>query len=177
MQVTNSDQLAVETSNNSEKSDENEVLDGQDTDSSPNCDSNCDSVLDVSGKTLDLEYPEIRNGGGDAIESYYVYKNVFNLIPKTVGSLGKLKTLKFFANEINLFPPEFSYLAQLESVQVKISSPGLNGLPLQKLKALKELELSKVPPRSNAFLILREIAGLNLLTRLSVCHYSIRYIC
>lgn len=170
MQVANSDELVTETSNCIEKSDKDEHLEAPDTDSGPNC----DSVLDVSGKTLDLEYPEIRNGG-DEITSYYVYKNVFNLIPKTLGSLGKLKTLKFFANEINLFPSEFSYLAQLESVQVKISSPGLNGLPLQKLKALKELELSKVPPRSSAFPILREIAGLNLLTKLSVCHYSIRY--
>lgn len=171
MQVSNSDKLAPEPSNSTEKSDKNEVLEPPEPDSSPNC----DSVLDVSGKTLDLEYPEsCRKGDNDAIESYYVYKNVFNLIPKRVGSLGKLKTLKFFANEINVFPPEFSYLAQLESVQVKISAPGLNGLPLQKLKALKELELSQVPPRSSAFPILREIAGLNLLTRLSVCHYSIR---
>ncbi|KAK1391912.1 Serine/threonine-protein kinase PAK 6 [Heracleum sosnowskyi] len=162
MQVTNSDKLAPEPPNSPEKHDKDEVAD-----LSPNC----ESVLDVSGKTLDSEYPE---SGGDAIESYYVYKNVFNLIPKTVGSLGKLKTLKFFANEINLFPNEFSYLAELESVQVKISSPGLNGLALQKLKALKELELSKVP--CSAFPILREIAGLNLLTRLSVCHYSIRYL-
>lgn len=172
MQVTNSDKLDLESSNSIEKIDKNEVLEAPESDPSPNC----DSVLDVSGKTLDSEYEESRKGGGDAIESYYMYKNVFNLIPKTVGSLGKLKTLKFFANEINVFPSEFSYLAQLESVQVKISSPGLNGLPLQKLKALKELELSKVPPRSSAFPILREIAGLNLLTRLSVCHYSIRYL-
>lgn len=133
-----------------------------------------DSVIDVSGKVLDFPCTDNNGGPDDLIEGYYVYKNVFNLVPRAVGGLGKLKTLKFFANEINLFPPEFRNLAELESVQVKISAPGLTGLPLDKLKSLKELELSKAPPRPSAFHILREIAGLTLLTRLAVCHFSIR---
>uniref|UniRef100_A0A5B6ZW31 Putative ras guanine nucleotide exchange factor L n=1 Tax=Davidia involucrata TaxID=16924 RepID=A0A5B6ZW31_DAVIN len=132
-----------------------------------------DSVLDISGKSLDFS---VSNDPQDSIEGLYMYKNVFNLIPRSLGGLGQLKTLKFFANEINLFPPEFRNLVELECLQLKISSPGLTGLPLHKLKALKELELCKVPPRPSAFSILNEISRLKCLTKLSVCHFSIRYL-
>lgn len=134
---------------------------------------NVESALDVSGKVFDFQGLD---GTGDSIEGLYLYKNVFNLIPRSVGVLGRLKTLKFFANEINLFPSEFRNLVDLECLQVKISLPGLTGLPLDKLKSLKELELSKVPPRPSGFPILSEIAGLKRLTKLSVCHFSIRYL-
>ncbi|KAF8369496.1 hypothetical protein HHK36_032490 [Tetracentron sinense] len=130
-------------------------------------------AFDVSGKTLELS---LLDGSEDSVKGLYLYKNVFNLIPRSLGALKRLKTLKFFANEINLFPSESGNLVELECLQVKISSPGLSGIPLHNLKALKELELCKVPPRPSAFPILNEIAGLNCLTRLSVCHFSIRYL-
>ncbi|KAL7179623.1 hypothetical protein ACSBR1_042928 [Camellia fascicularis] len=104
-----------------------------------------------------------------------MYKNVFNLIPRWLGGLRKLKTLKFFGNEVNIFPTEFRNLVEPECLQLKITSPSLTGLPLHKLMALKELELCKVSPRPSAFPLLSEIAGLKCLTKLSVCHFSIRY--
>lgn len=131
------------------------------------------SILDVSGRNLEFSVLE---NCESTVEGLYLYKNVFNLIPQRLGELGRLKMLKFFANEINLFPPEFRNLVGLECLQVKLSSPGLNGLPLHKLRGLKELELCKVPPRPSAFPLLSEIAGLKCLTKLSVCHFSIRYL-
>ncbi|XP_015888142.1 uncharacterized protein LOC107423136 [Ziziphus jujuba] len=133
-----------------------------------------ESVLDVSGKSLDFSLME---NSDDAVKGLYIYKNVFNLIPKSVfGGLSRLRTLKFFGNEISLFPSEFRNLMGLECLQVKISSPGFGGLQLNKLKDLKELELSKVPPRPSAFPIMSDIAGLKCLTKLTVCHFSIRYL-
>lgn len=133
-----------------------------------------DSSFDISGKSLDFPLLEGVEGG---VEGLYMYKNVFNLIPKAIGALGKVKILKFFGNEVNLFPTgELRNLVELESLQVKVSLPGVSGLDLQKLKNLKELELCKVPSRPSAFPVLRDIAGLKRLTKLSVCHFSIRYL-
>lgn len=174
MQILNSDETAVvptdehdctttPTENIEEELDEN---------------SNVESAIDASGKTLDLQVLDesrISDGDNSSIEGLYVYKNTFNLIPRSVGGLVRLKTLKFFGNEVNLFPSEFGNLVNLERLQVKISLPGLTGLPLQKLKALKELELSKAPSRPSAFPLLGDIMGLERLTKLSVCHFSIRY--
>jgi hypothetical protein len=132
------------------------------------------ATLDVSGKNLEFPVPE--NPQDDAVESLYMYKNVYSLIPKTVGALVRLKTLKFFGNEINLFAPEFGNMTRLERLQMKVSSPGIGGLPLHKLKGLKELELSKGPSRPSAFPILTEIAALKCLTKLCICHFSIRFL-
>ncbi|KAF5466065.1 hypothetical protein F2P56_016022 [Juglans regia] len=132
-----------------------------------------EAVLDVSGKILEFSSLE---SSKDAVEGLYLYKNAFNLIPRSLGGLGRLRRLKFFGNEINLFPAECGNLFGLESLQVKISSTGFGGLPLRKLEGLKELELSKVPPRPSSFPIMSEIAGLKYLTKLSVCHFSIRYL-
>ncbi|KAJ8768386.1 hypothetical protein K2173_021539 [Erythroxylum novogranatense] len=130
-------------------------------------------VLDVSGRNLEFELLETTK---DSVEELYVYKNAFSLVPRSVGGLERLRTFKFFGNEVNLLPEEFGNLIGLECLQVKVSSPGLNGLALSQLKGLKELELSKVPPRPSVLTILSEIAGLKCLTRLSVCHFSIRYL-
>ncbi|KZV25945.1 ras guanine nucleotide exchange factor L [Dorcoceras hygrometricum] len=134
---------------------------------------NLGSAIDVSGKILDFPLIDV---GEDEVEEVYLYKNELNLIPRVVGKFQGLKTLKFFANEINLFPGEFKNLVELECLQVKVSVPGLSGLELSKLKNLKELELCRVPPRPSAYPVLSEIAGLKCLTRLSVCHFSIRYL-
>ncbi|KAL0376660.1 UNVERIFIED_CONTAM: Mitogen-activated protein kinase kinase kinase A [Sesamum calycinum] len=136
-------------------------------------DLNFNSVIDVSGKRLD--FPLI-NGEEGTVEEVYLYKNELDLIPRAVGRLKGLRTLKFFGNEVNLFPVEFTNLVQLECLQVKVTEPGVSGLELSKLGNLKELELSRVPPRPSSFPILSEIAGLKCLTRLSVCHFSIRYL-
>ncbi|XP_075506811.1 uncharacterized protein LOC142543443 isoform X1 [Primulina tabacum] len=131
------------------------------------------SAIDVSGKILDFPFINV---GENEVEEVFMYKNELNLIPRAVGSLQGLKTLKFFANEMSLFPREFKNLVELERLQVKVSIPGLSGFELSKLKNLKELELCRVPPRPSAYPILSEIAGLKCLTRLSVCHFSIRYL-
>ncbi|KAK6913995.1 hypothetical protein RJ641_021316 [Dillenia turbinata] len=134
-----------------------------------------DGVCDISGKNFDFSVTENSSDEAESsIQGLYLYKNAFNFLPKSLGNLRKLKTLKFFLNEINLFSPEFLNLVELECLQVKISSPGLKGLPLHKLKDLKELELSKVPSRPSSFPLLNEISGLKRLTKLSVCHFSIR---
>ncbi|KAF2284293.1 hypothetical protein GH714_020277 [Hevea brasiliensis] len=130
-------------------------------------------VLDVTGKTMEFDLLEKVD---DSVEGLYLYKNVFSFVPRSVGRLGKLRTLKFFGNELNLFPVEFGNLVGLERLQVKVSTPELNGSGLNKLRGLKELELSKAPPRLSVFTVLSEIAGLKCLTKLSVCHFSIRYI-
>ncbi|KAG5219300.1 leucine-rich repeat protein kinase family protein [Salix suchowensis] len=115
-------------------------------------------VLDVIGKSLEFDLLEKAD---DSVEGLYIYKNAFSLVPKSVGGFKKLRTLKFFGNE---------------RLQVKISSPGLNGLSFNNLEGLKELELSKVPPRPSVLTILSEISGIKCLTKLSVCHFSVRYL-
>lgn len=134
-----------------------------------------DLCLDVSGENLEysLLSPTL---SGSSVKDLYLYKNEFSLLPKWVGKLRRLKTLKFFANELNLFPNELGSLVGLECLQVKISPPGMNGLALHKLEGLKELELSKALRRPSVFPLLGEIAQLKCLTRLSVCHFSIRYV-
>lgn len=132
-----------------------------------------DSVLDVSGRNLDSNFLD---GSSSSVKGLYIFRNAFNLIPKSVGDFRELRMLKFFGNEINLFPPELKNFVGLECLQVKLSSPGLGGLSLHKLKGLKELELSKIPPKPSSFPILSEIAGLKCLTKLSVCHFSIRFL-
>ncbi|OMO54688.1 hypothetical protein CCACVL1_27662 [Corchorus capsularis] len=132
-----------------------------------------DLVLDVSGKSVEFS---ILGDSKESVDGLYLYKNVFNLIPKSVGTYGRLRNLKFFSNRINLFPAEVGSLAGLECLQVKMSSPEFNGMALSKLKGLKELELSRVPPRASVLTLLSEIAGLKCLTKLSVCYFSIRYL-
>ncbi|XWS21305.1 hypothetical protein CRYUN_Cryun30bG0044300 [Craigia yunnanensis] len=136
-----------------------------------------EKALDESGKTVELSFFDNSDDKVDSfVEGLYLYKNVFNLVPKTVSKFEKLKSLKFFGNEINLFPSEVGSLAKLESLQMKISSPGLNGVSFRGLSELKELELSKTPPRSSSLTTLTEIAGIKGLTRLTLCYFSIRYL-
>ncbi|XWS13726.1 hypothetical protein CRYUN_Cryun36dG0062600 [Craigia yunnanensis] len=132
-----------------------------------------DSVLDVSGKSVEFS---ILGDSRESVDGLYLYKNVFNLIPKSVGAFRRLRNLKFFGNEINLFPAEVGGLVGLECLQVKISSPGFNGMALSNLKGLKELELSRAPSRPSVLTLLSEIAGLKCLTKLSVCYFSIRFL-
>ncbi|RWW49792.1 hypothetical protein BHE74_00044003 [Ensete ventricosum] len=121
-----------------------------------------DAVADVSGNTWEVSLFERRPPDVSA-DGLYVYHNMFHLVPREIGRLGRLKTLKFFANEIEVLPPEAGDLVELERLQVKVSTPGIAGLPFQKLKSLRELELCKVPPRLAAFSILSDIAGLKYL--------------
>ncbi|XP_062108307.1 uncharacterized protein LOC133819151 [Humulus lupulus] len=175
MQVPNSEETSPEATKTSESPEKFKASNSNSVVCEGCSSSNVDDepVLDVSGKNIDFSIVENSN---EAVRGLYLYKNVFNLIPKEVGSLGRLRTLKFFGNEINLFPSEIGSMVGLENLQVKISSPSFGGLPLHKLKGLKELELSKVPPRPSAFPNLSEISGLSCLTKLSVCHFSIRYL-
>ncbi|KAK7827924.1 hypothetical protein CFP56_030783 [Quercus suber] len=91
MQLANSDQPASESPENSEKSETSKppkpsVVDDGDADAEDG------PVLDVSGKSFEVSTLENSN---DAVEGLYLYKNVFNLIPKSLGGLGRLKRLKF----------------------------------------------------------------------------------
>ncbi|CAN6462951.1 unnamed protein product [Victoria cruziana] len=135
-----------------------------------------EEILDVSGKKVECHLLDAPPPGGNIVSELYIYKNTFNLIPSGVERLTGLKTLKFFANEVNVFPPEMCGMTELERLHVKVTSPEFGGFELQKLKELKELELSRAPPRPSAVSILCGLANLSCLTRLSVCHFSIRYL-
>jgi len=135
MQRANSDQNAPESAENPIESEPSTPPKPALIDDDCNSNVEDEAVLDVSGKILEVSSLESSN---DDVEGLYLYKNVFNVIPKSMGGF-------FFWHII-----------------------------LRKLEGLKELELSKVPPRPSAFPILSEIAGLKCLTKLSVCHFSIR---
>nr|XP_008391011.2 uncharacterized protein LOC103453242 [Malus domestica]XP_028947697.1 uncharacterized protein LOC103453242 [Malus domestica] len=176
MQVLNSDEAAPENPKEPEQSEaeaSNPTVKEEDGGAAADGDDDDSRVVDISGKSLDFS---IRENSEDA-GALYLYKNVFNLLPKSITSHKRLRTLKFFGNEINLFSPSAAMeFESLECLQVRMSSPEFGGLPLDKLSGLKELELSKVPPRPSGFQILSEIARLKSLTKLSVCHFSIRYL-
>ncbi|XP_047333797.1 uncharacterized protein LOC124937558 [Impatiens glandulifera] len=168
----NSCETAIADSKEHDKSDKSEDASSTTLSVDDNA-ADYDSVLDISGRSLDFS---LSTEPDESISGLYMYKNVFSLIPPWLGRHESLKTLKFFANEINLFPDEFKDFDELECLQLRISSPGLNGLDLHKIKALKELELRRVPPKASAFPSLNDIAGLTFLRKLSVCHFSIRYL-
>ncbi|KAJ0981615.1 hypothetical protein J5N97_009870 [Dioscorea zingiberensis] len=135
-----------------------------------------DAVVDVSSKNWEVSLFERSPPSNGVVEGLYVFHNTFHLIPRTLGQFPKLKTLKFFANEVEVLPPEVGDLAELERLQLKLSLPGVSRISLKNLKALKELELCRAPPRPSAFSIMSEISSLKCLTKLSVCHFSIRYL-
>ncbi|KAI4311294.1 hypothetical protein MLD38_036199 [Melastoma candidum] len=137
-----------------------------------------DALIDVSGETLDYPLP---NGPSLTVsdpKGVYFYKNRVNLLPRWVNSFPKLRTFKFFANDVELLPEGFGELVGLERLQVRLSFPelGNSGLvdELGKLEGLKELELSNVVRRKSALHFFAEISRLKCLTRLTLCHFSIR---
>ncbi|KAK2647110.1 hypothetical protein Ddye_022305 [Dipteronia dyeriana] len=174
MQPINSGEATQRTPENSGKP--KLLLEGNKNDDNSSSADDDESVIDVSGRNVEFPLLERSDNFDNSVEGLYLYKNVFNLIPKSVGGFLKLKNLKFFGNEIDLFPAEIGSLVALECLQVKLSPPDVSGLALKKLKGLRELELSKVPPRQSVLTLLSEIAGLKCLTKLSVCRFSIRYL-
>lgn len=140
-----------------------------------------DGVIDVSAKEWEFplldEMGELILQNPERVRELYLYNNVFTLIPGSVSRLKGLKTLKVFSNEVNLFPLEVGGFEELEHLQVKVCSSELGALPpLEKLEALKVLELCKIPPRPSAFSLSSKISSLRSLTRLSVCHFSISFL-
>ncbi|GLJ44197.1 hypothetical protein SUGI_0922540 [Cryptomeria japonica] len=138
-----------------------------------------EGVIDVSGK--EWIFPlleEVEAEKAERVRGLYVYNNVFGVIPESVRRLKRLKTLKLFSNEVKLLPWEVGDLVELEQLHVKVcESSGLGSLPpFRNLKALKELELCKMPPRPSAFSLSTEISYLKSLTRLSVCHFAISFL-
>ncbi|XP_078429569.1 leucine-rich repeat protein kinase family protein isoform X2 [Wolffia australiana] len=132
-----------------------------------------------SGREIEmplLECSSLQGPGKGAVDGLYVFNNEFNLLPRSIWRFSQLKTLKFFGNGINVLPPEIGELRELERLQLKVSLPGFSNIPLRKLSALKELELSNVSARSSAFSTLTEITGLTSLRRLSINHLSIRFL-
>uniref|UniRef100_A0A453LS10 Uncharacterized protein n=1 Tax=Aegilops tauschii subsp. strangulata TaxID=200361 RepID=A0A453LS10_AEGTS len=132
-------------------------------------------AADVAGNTWDLapfSPPPAALRGGEL----YIYRNAYNLVPRSIGECrGGLRALKFFGNDVEVLPPEAGDLDGLQSLQLKVSAPRVSGAVLRRMRALRELELSMVPPRPSACSILVEIAGLKCLTKLTICHFSIRY--
>lgn len=131
------------------------------------------NALDISGNAWQLS--NFVSAPLDCTEEgLFVYKNTFHLLPSSIGKHQKLKTLKFFANEVEVLPPEAGELVELERVQIRVSSPRISEAPFRNLKSLKELELCKVPRRPSSLSVLSEISNLKCLTKLTVCHFSIR---
>ena len=138
---------------------------------------NGDVDVDISGKLLEIPLSEcslLHCKGEERVEGLYVYNNAFSLVPRSVWQFSRLKTLKFFGNEINILPSEVEDFLELEKLQVKVSWPEFSGIPFRKLSALKELELSNVSARSTGLSTLTAISGLTCLRKLSICHLSIR---
>ncbi|XWS24091.1 hypothetical protein CRYUN_Cryun28dG0071200 [Craigia yunnanensis] len=97
-----------------------------------------EKTRDGSGKTVEFSFFKNSDEKVDSsVEGLYLYNSVFNFIPKTVSKFGQLKILKFYGNEVNLFPSEVGTLAKLESLQMKISSPWLNDVSFCGLSELK----------------------------------------
>ncbi|KAL6894071.1 hypothetical protein ACP4OV_008169 [Aristida adscensionis] len=130
-------------------------------------------AADVAGNVWDLAAVSPPPAGGREI---YIYRNTYNLVPRSIGGGGRLRSLKFFGNDVEVLPPESQDLDGLESLQVKVSAPRVSGAPLRRMGELKELELSMVPPRPSSCSILAEVAALKCLTKLTICHFSIRYL-
>ncbi|XP_062212377.1 uncharacterized protein LOC133913285 [Phragmites australis] len=132
-------------------------------------------AADVAGNVWDLAAPLPPPPGREI----YIYRNTYNLIPRSLGGGGggALRSLKFFGNDVEVLPTEAGGgLDGLESLQVKVSAPRVSAAPLRRMRMLRELELSMVPPRPSACSILAEVAGLKCLTKLTICHFSIRYL-
>ncbi|KAJ6813668.1 uncharacterized protein M6B38_142600 [Iris pallida] len=132
-----------------------------------------ETVLDVSNKSCGLS---LFQSPPPPADSLYIYRNSFHLVPSAACRFETLRTLKFFANDTKILPPDAAGLAHLERLQVKFSRAAVAGFPLGKLESLRELEICKVPSRPSAFSMLGDIAGLKCLTKLSVCYFSIRYL-
>ncbi|XP_024529529.1 uncharacterized protein LOC9651494 isoform X2 [Selaginella moellendorffii] len=108
----------------------------------------------------------------------YVFDNVFTLLPRSLLQFTSLRVLKVFSNAARYFPDlDDDCFPQLEQLQVRASPLGLSSLlPLGKMPALKTLELHQLPLRPSASFLPAEIANLQELRRLSVCHFSISYL-
>lgn len=94
---------------------DDESLARNETDSTVTSLDDDESVVDVSGQSLELSLL----GSLDLVKGLCFFRNAFNLIPKSIGGLGGL-----------------------EYLQAKISSSGFSDdLAWDNLKGLKELEL------------------------------------
>lgn len=81
----------------------------------------------------------------NSVEGLYLYKNVFSLVPRSAGRLGKSSTSKFFGNELNFISGGIWEFSGIAAVSVIL---GLNGWASNKLRGLKELDsLSCQEPR------------------------------
>lgn len=136
-------------------------------------------VVDVSpnGHSLDsLDSFIQENSAASHVKRMYVYDNAFAVLPGSVSRFTSLRSLKIFSNEVKILPDEVGSIDLLENLHMRISPGGLGKLPpLGKLKFLKTLELHQTPLRS-VFSLPSEISGLQMLTRLAVCNFSISFL-
>lgn len=107
-------------------------------------------------------------------KNLYVYDNSFSVIPASTRLFKALRKIKYWSNEVKLLPDEIGELTELEEVYLKLSPTGLSSLPpLGKLNGLRALELHQAPALPSSATLTRDIAQIQSLTRLSVCHFSI----
>ncbi|KAG0621501.1 hypothetical protein M758_3G025100 [Ceratodon purpureus] len=110
-------------------------------------------------------------------KNMYVYDNSFSVLPASMRIFKQLRKLKYWANEVKVLPDEIGELTELEEVYLRMPPTGLGSLPpLGKLSGLRALELHQAPVPPSSATLTRDIAQLQSLTRLSVCHFSISWI-
>lgn len=77
--------------------------------------------------------------------------------------------------QVRFLPCEVASLVHLETLYLKTDPSSLAKLPdLDNLTSLKSLELQQVPLRPQLLTLPPSIGKLKNLTRLALCHYSIR---
>ncbi|ONK60514.1 uncharacterized protein A4U43_C08F19290 [Asparagus officinalis] len=79
-----------------------------------------------------------------------------------------------YRNNTYIFPPEAENFIELEGLQVKFLTRGLSKVSSKKLWCLMELNLFRVPRRPRALSVLGESVSFRWLTKLSICHFSLR---
>lgn len=132
-------------------------------------------VINVEKQQLDIALFQRPLPEGDAA-GLNLFGNNFNLVPSAVGRLKRLKTFEFIGNEIKVLPPEVGNMVDLERLQLSVPMPWLSEVGLGKMRLLRGLELCREPPRPSSLAMLSEITGLKYLTKLSITHFSIRYL-
>ncbi|KAL9263808.1 putative serine/threonine-protein kinase [Drosera capensis] len=153
---------------------DSESLAGEDEESRDSSESsNSDAIIVFCRKGFDLFRSERDCESSDGDDELYGSINVLDSIPnKSLDSLvGDL--IKLDGNVASLYPSE---LSDVVGVETNVKELDVRVLSLIKLRALKQLELGRVPRRALPKPFFGEIMGLKFVTKLVVCRLSITFV-